>query len=115
MLKITGMLEVSNGKYIKDPFAQLIPHLTFAGKMTCDVNLVVKTEVASEQVGAMGYQNIPVEGEVKEAYDALITALDKYVKADLEAKNPDLTIVIGGFGELYPEVESSEENAEQNP
>jgi len=74
MLKIEGLIEKSKQNFIKDPIALIIPHLEFPGKLSCDVKFVSLEN--EEHLGSIGYQNIPVENDIKKAYDILILEIE---------------------------------------
>ncbi len=104
MLKVTGFLTTQPGRLVDSPYIAIIPHLSVVGKMTCDVNLSIKQEDPFEvtSVGSLGYQDIPVEGDLKEAYDNLILKVQEYIKKDLESKNPQVEIEAVSSSVLTP-------------
>ena len=92
MLKIVGLVEKTPQNFVKDPFIQIIPHLEFPGRLSCDANIIVDLDGNKQNSGAIGYNNVPVEGDIKLAYDSLINEIEKYIANDLASKNKDILI-----------------------
>jgi hypothetical protein len=93
-LKVTGNLLLLNKTQVANPLISIIPHLMFAGKLSVDAHVYVKESESenAQQVSGIGYQDIQMEGALKEKHDAFLAELQLYIKNDLEAKNPDCTI-----------------------
>lgn len=92
MLKIIGLIETNKQMYIKDPFLQIIPHLEFPGRLSCDAHIILNIDNNKQNSGAIGYNDIPVDGDIKKAYDTLINEIEKYIANDLSSKNKEILI-----------------------
>lgn len=94
MIKVTGFFTTKdNGQFYKDPAIHLIPHLSFAGRTTLDVQI----HVDGVQVGAAGFEDVPItlfDNATGNAYSAMIAALEVYVIEEMQPRNLECTFEI---------------------
>lgn len=85
MITVTGFFQnPSNNLIYQSPTLTLVPHLTYPGQISMDVNI--------EGGGCIPYQAIDraalvYDADYKDPYDVLLDALHDYVVADLKAAN----------------------------
>jgi len=84
-IKVTGFFQNPQSGLIYDsPLLTLVPHLTYAGKISLDVNI--------NNNGCIGYQSIDrsiltYNTSIIDPYSQLIDALETYVIDDLQNSN----------------------------
>jgi hypothetical protein len=106
-IQVTGSFQLQNGTFAENPQLWLNPNLPYKGVLN------LQTQVAIQRSGSVYptpvpqpstqyyvvdniyYNNINLDilptSSMENPYSALINSLDQYVKADLEAKQPDCT------------------------
>lgn len=109
-LQVTGSFKLTNGTYAVDPQILMIPNLPYCNVLNLQAQVVLTdpnpspaptpvTNAQYYQVDNLYYNNINLDilptSSMENPYAALIDSLDQYVKADLEAKQPDCIYNIG--------------------
>ncbi len=102
-IQITGSFKNGYASY-ENPQLQLVPHLTYRGKIAMDVNITVPVHVTTGiQSGSIAYPQvgaIPMYPENSQLiapetpvdpYSDLIYSLETYVINNLSGSNPDCT------------------------
>lgn len=88
-IQVTGLFKnPKTGQLFQSPKLELVPHLTYRGEMSMDVN------ITSDYAGAIPYDKIDrtllsYNPDILDPYDQLIDALETYVINDLSTSNPD--------------------------
>jgi len=100
-IQVTGSLKNGYASY-ENPQLQLIPHLTFRGKIAMDVNITIPTYVTNSLgTGSMSYPQvgtIPMYPKTSDLvypktpvdpYSDLIYSLETYIITQISGSNPD--------------------------
>jgi hypothetical protein len=86
-IKVTGLFQNPKSKQLfQSPKLELVPHLTYRGKIKMDVHIV------SDYRSTIGYENIDrdilqYDTQITDPYSQLIDALESYVINDLTSSN----------------------------
>lgn len=92
-IQVTGLFKnPRSGQLFQSPKLELVPHLTYRGIITMDVNII------SEYRGAIPYENIDrssltYNAEIADPYNQLIDALETFVIQNVSVSNPDCIFV----------------------
>jgi len=102
-LQVTGSFQLSNGTFAIDPQIYMYPSLPYRNILNLqaqvaisgsDAPVIINPTNLYKVVDTLQYNNIDtttLSSTVENPYSALIDALDNYVKADLEIKQPNCT------------------------